>query len=167
MMSQYFLNNDFEASTAQFSTFWAWIILIYAALNNATVPAINLRVGFNKYLKISWRFINQGLLLTPFTLYEYRQKKWVGIITWKNMVEHGKCLVDAALYESIALIVVLTICEFTFITHVIILSSLENFYFSIFRVIYNEETHFLERGGQVLVVFGILLMFVDIYSYSP
>jgi hypothetical protein len=65
-----------EPDSSKLSVFWGWVLLFYAAVNRAAVPPINMSVKYNKFLKISWRFFNQGLTMLPFTLYEYRKSNY-------------------------------------------------------------------------------------------
>ena len=50
-----------------------WFFIFYATINNSLIPAWIMSIPAEKYLRISWRFFMQALLIIPFCMYEYRK----------------------------------------------------------------------------------------------
>ncbi|KRX00909.1 hypothetical protein PPERSA_09515 [Pseudocohnilembus persalinus] len=63
-------------------TWISFLILAYFALNGSFVPPWILTIPAEKYLRVAWRFFMQGMLLLPFVMWEYRQKKGSNIYTF-------------------------------------------------------------------------------------
>lgn len=47
------------------------------------------------------------------------------------------------------------------------LGSLSNFFLSVMRMINGEKNHELEKGGQVMVMLGFLMVMQDSYLLNP
>ena len=58
---------------------------------------------------------------------------------------------------------ILTIFDWTYVSHGLVLGGLSNFFLSINRAT-KGKSHELETGGQVLVILGIVLLFKDTVS---
>lgn len=134
------------------------------------IPSWIMNIHATKLLRISWRFLMQTFMIFPFVLYEYR----VSSQEVKNQYslrhifkpEHLKKVYISSISTSIWFTFILTVFEWTFVSHGIALGTLSNFFLSIHRAMTNSQ-HDLEPGGRYCVILGIFLVMYDSYRLSP
>jgi hypothetical protein len=134
------------------------------------VPSWIMNIKATKLLRISWRFLLQTFIILPFVLYERRvaseEVKKQYRLSYILKPEHLKKVYISAISSSIWFTFILTVFEWTFVSHGIMLSALPNFFLSIHRSINNSE-HQLEPGGRYCVILGILFVLYDSYQLRP
>jgi hypothetical protein len=65
-----------------------------------------------------------------------------------------------SLSKAFWFIIITTTWQYTTVAHTLILGNLMNFFLSINRFL-NKSYHFLEPGGQIFVIIGVILILKD------
>jgi hypothetical protein len=134
------------------------------------IPSWIMNIKATKLLRISWRFLMQTLMIFPFVLYERRvgneEVKYQYTLGHIIKPVHLKKAYISSIATSIWFTCILTVFEWTYVSHGLVLGSLSNFFLSIHRSITKSE-HELEPGGRYCVILGILLVIYDSYSLQP
>jgi hypothetical protein len=112
----------------------------------------------------------QTIMIFPFVLYERRvgNEEVKSQYTFKHIInpEHLKKAYISSIATSLWFTCILTVFEWTYVSHGIVLGTLSNFFLSIHRSITKSE-HDLEPGGRYCVILGIFLVMYDSYRLSP
>jgi hypothetical protein len=112
----------------------------------------------------------QTFMIFPFVLYERRvgNEQVKSQYSLKHIInpEHLKKVYISSISTSLWFTVILTVFEWTYVSHGIILGSLSNFFLSIHRS-FTKSEHDLEPGGRYCVILGILLLMYDSYNLPP
>ena len=149
----------------------AWFLVFYATINGACIPPWIMSIPAEKYMRISWRFFMQTVMMIPFLMYEKRnlapENKEQYTLSYIFKLEHIKKVYLVAFTNSIWFTMVLFAFEWKFISHALVLSGLQQFFFSIQRHIRKEENHSYEAAGQAMVVFGLFCVFTSSIYYDP
>lgn len=92
-----------------------------------------------KFLRKTWRFLLQALMIIPFVLYERRVAQGDTKEKYKLAYIFNPSNLKKAYFSSFAtsfwFTIILTCFEWTYISHAIVLGSLSNFFLSIGRTI--------------------------------
>ncbi|CAD8092366.1 unnamed protein product [Paramecium primaurelia] len=146
----------------------AWAIIFYASFNNAMMPPWIMTIPAEKYLRIAWRFLLQGIFLIPFIMYEYRtgNEKIKSAYTIEFLLRwtHMRKVYMASLTTTVTFAVFLFCFDYTNISSVFVLGSQTNFWLSVFRK--KENNHNIEGGGKIMCVVGYLLICLDSYMLN-
>ncbi|CAD8202136.1 unnamed protein product [Paramecium pentaurelia] len=146
----------------------AWGIIFYASFNNAMMPPWIMTIPAEKYLRIAWRFLLQGIFLIPFIMYEYRtgNEKVKSAYTMEFLLRwtHMRKVYMASLTTTVTFAVFLFCFDYTNISSVFVLGSQTNFWLSVFRK--KENNHNIEGGGKIMCVAGYLLICLDSYMLN-
>lgn len=150
---------------------WAWIILFYSVCNSAMVPPWIMRINANKYLRIAWRFFMQSLIMIPFAMYERRmgneEVRSKYSISYVLRPENFRRLYFASFAQSFWFTTILFSFDWTYISHALVLGALSNFFLSVSRALNGLENHSYEKGGQALVLLGVLFIVGDSVALHP
>lgn len=82
-------------------------------------------------------------------------------------LEHFKKVYVSSFATSFWFTMILTCFEWTYISHAMVLGALSNFFLSVMRIISGEKNHELEKGGQVMVMIGFVMVLMDSYLLVP
>jgi TRAP-type mannitol/chloroaromatic compound transport system permease small subunit len=147
----------------------AWLILLYSVTTGAMIPGWIMNIDATKYLRISWRFFMQSLMMIPFVLYEYRTGNEIvrEKYTFKYIFSKSNFIKPFAssLAASMWFTCILGGFEWTSVSHSLVLGSLSNFFLSLGRS-WRKSSHDLESGGQILVIGGIILVVYDSITFG-
>ena len=115
----------------------------------------------------------QSLMMIPFMLYEYRtgnelvrERYKLSYIFEKN---HIRTLYITSLATTYFFTTILTLFEWTYISHCLVLGTLNNLFLSLYNILKPANTninksHEMEIGGQLVALIGITLVMGDSYS---
>jgi hypothetical protein len=139
------LDSKFNDIFAELSGSWlAWVILLYSVINSSIIPGWIMNIQATKLLRIAWRFLLQSVIVIPFVLYEYRisSEETKQQYKLKHILNptHLKKVYLSSISTSIWFTCILTVFEWTYISHGLVLGALSNFFLSIHRR-FTNSTH--------------------------
>lgn len=163
--------SDIQKPTYQnINQYLAWFLVFYATINGACIPPWIMSIPAEKYIRISWRFFMQSFMMIPFLLYERRNLpanlKYQYTLSHIFKLEHIKKVYMVAFTNSIWFTMVLFAFEWSYISHALVLSGLQQFCFSINRHVNKNENHNYESAGQAMVIFGVLCVITDSITFD-
>lgn len=142
----------------------AWLILLYTVASGAIIPGWIMTIGATKFMRQAWRFLMQVFFTIPFMMYEWRtsSEEVKAKYTLAYIIDRKNILKPyiSSLATSLFFLFILSSFEWTFVSHGIVLSSLSNFFLSIGRS-FRNQSHSIESGGRILVVFGVIMTIYD------
>jgi hypothetical protein len=142
----------------------SWLVLLYSVISSAMIPPWLMSIKANKLLRISWRSLLQLLILFPFVLFEWRSanEEVMKKYTLENVFKpnHIKKIFLLSFTGAFWVSTILTDIEWTYISHSMVLGALTNFFLSIERTLKSTNGQ-LERGGQLMIVIGIVMVIYD------
>lgn len=150
----------------EFSSFVAWLLLIFSSISNAIVPCwMTVDVRCESLTRSAWRIFITSLLLLPFVLYEQRHtrapgEKFRALLSRENLQQH---LIFSMNYSVWVLIGAMAL-KLTARSHTFALLRLKFFLISLRKFWRGESFHESEMGGSILVAIGAAMIMWDSYS---
>ena len=145
----------------------SWVILLYSVVSSAMIPPWLMSIKADKLLRISWRCLLQLIIIIPFVLFERRSANEKVISQYKlsHIFEpkHIKKIFILSFTGAFYVTTILTTIEWTYISHSMVLGALTNFFLSIERT-FQKKNGGMEKGGQILIILGIVCVIYDSIS---
>jgi hypothetical protein len=112
----------------------------------------------------------QVFFTVPFMMYEWRTSSQEVRAKYNlSYITDSKNIIKpyiSSLATTLFFLFILSSFEWTYISHGIVLGGISNFFLSIGRA-FRGQSHNIESGGQILVVFGVIMAIYDTLTITP